>query len=209
MVVTALNPRRGRRTALFLDDEFVTNLDTETLLVHGWKVGREVTDEELRKIIQLSEKHRAGEKALYLLEHRSHSKKELAEKIARTTSKKAAQEAADRMEELGLVDDRTFARNYAAELFSRKGFAAARVRQELLYKGIDREIIDTVIDELAPPPEQALRDLLERRYARQLDTEKNLRRTIAALGRLGYRYDEIRSVLREYLEEDSETLDSF
>ena len=32
----------------------------------------------------------------------------------------AAQKAADRMEEIGLIDDEDFARRYAAELFHRK-----------------------------------------------------------------------------------------
>ena len=47
----------------------------ETLLAHGWKIGREITDEELHEMIERSESRRAGEKALYLLEHRNHSKK--------------------------------------------------------------------------------------------------------------------------------------
>ena len=196
MLITAMEPRRGRRTALFLDGELAVTLDAETLLAHGWKIGREITDEELHEMIERSESRRAGEKALYLLEHRNHSKKELADKIARTTSRSAAQEAAEHMEELGLVNDEAFARSYASELFCRKGFAAMRVRQELLRKGI--------IDELAPEPEHALRDLVERRYARQLSDEKDIRRTVAALGRLGYRYDEIRSVLRDYLSDEPE-----
>ena len=204
MLITAMEPRRGRRTALFLDGELAVTLDAETLLAHGWKIGREITDEELHEMIERSESRRAGEKALYLLEHRNHSKKELADKIARTTSRSAAQEAAEHMEELGLVNDEAFARSYASELFCRKGFAAMRVRQELLRKGIAREVAEAVIDELAPEPEHALRDLVERRYARQLSDEKDIRRTVAALGRLGYRSDEIRSVLRDYLSDEPE-----
>ena len=204
MLITAMEPRRGRRTALFLDGELAVTLDAETLLAHGWKIGREITDEELHEMIERSESRRAGEKALYLLEHRNHSKKELADKIARTPSRSAAQEAAEHMEELGLVNDEAFARSYASELFCRKGFAAMRVRQELLRKGIAREVAEAVIDELAPEPEHALRDLVERRYARQLSDEKDIRRTVAALGRLGYRYDEIRSVLRDYLSDEPE-----
>lgn len=209
MLITAMEPRRGRRTALFLDGEFAVSLDAETLLTQGWKVGGEITDEELHELIELSENRRAGEKALYLLEHRSHSKKELADKIARTTSRSAAREAADRMEELGLVDDEAYARTYASELFNRKGFAAARARQELLRKGISRELAEAVIDELEPEPERALRDLVERRFARQLGDEKGVRRAVAALGRLGYRYDEIRSVLRDYLGEEPEGFNVF
>ena len=43
--------------------------------------GVELDDEELHALLQASAKHRAEEKALYLLEHRAHSKKELENKI--------------------------------------------------------------------------------------------------------------------------------
>ena len=92
-------------SALFLDGEFAVNIDTETLLQFRYKIGIDITDEQLHGLILASDARRANEKALYLLEHRSHSKKELIEKIQRTTSNKAARSAADRMEELGLVND--------------------------------------------------------------------------------------------------------
>ena len=87
------------------------------------------------------------------MEYRSHSKKELIEKIQRTTSKEAARSAANRMEELGLVnDEEEFAKRYAAELFNRKGFASRRAQYELLQKGIDKEMIAQVVEELEPDP---------------------------------------------------------
>ena len=84
MRITAIKPRRRSLSALFLDGEFAMSLDTETLLKSGWREGREIEEEELSALKQESEKRRSHEKALYLLEHRDHSKKELAEKIART-----------------------------------------------------------------------------------------------------------------------------
>ena len=116
MFVTALEPRRKRLTALFLDGELAAKLDSETLLQSGLRIGMELDDEELYRLIQRSDAHRAQEKALYLLEHRSHSKKELADKISRTAGREAAERAAERMEELGLVNDAQYARNLAEEL---------------------------------------------------------------------------------------------
>ncbi|MFR9228513.1 MAG: regulatory protein RecX, partial [Acutalibacteraceae bacterium] len=117
MLITAIEKRRKMLSALFLDGEFAVNIDTETLLQFRYKIGMDITDEQLHELILASDARRANEKALYLLEHRSHSKKELIEKIQRTTSKEAARSAADRMEELGLVNDEEFAKRYAAELF--------------------------------------------------------------------------------------------
>ena len=108
MLITAIEKRRKMLSALFLDGEFAVNIDTETLLQFRYKIGMDITDEQLHELILASDARRANEKALYLLEHRSHSKKELIEKIQRTTSKEAARSAADRMEYFGLVNDEAF-----------------------------------------------------------------------------------------------------
>lgn len=204
MLITAMEPRRKRLTALFLDGELAMKLDTETLLQAGLRIGMELDDEALYELIQRSAARRAQEKALYLLEHRSHSKKELADKISRTTGREAAERAAQRMEDLGLVDDGRYARDLAAELLRRKGFAARRAEYELLQKGIDRGMAREIVEELAPEPEEALRMLVERKYSGSLSDEKGRRRVVAALQRLGYSGEDIRSALRAYIEQENE-----
>ena len=158
----------------------------------------------IRDRIQRSDAHRAQEKALYLLEHRSHSKKELADKISRTAGREAAERAAERMEELGLVNDAQYARNLAEELLQRKRFAARRAEYELLQKGIDRALAQEIVEELAPEPEESLRFLLERKYQRSLSDEKGRRRVFAALQRLGYSGEDIRTALRDYIDYENE-----
>ncbi len=76
------------------------NIDTETLLQFRYKIGMDITDEQLYELILASDAVVQMKKALYLLEHRSHSKKELIEKSS-VPPAKAARSAADRMEELG------------------------------------------------------------------------------------------------------------
>lgn len=198
MVITAIEPRRKGFSALYLDGEYAVKIDTETLVKSGWRAGQDITDEELYDLLQSSEQRRANEKALYLLEHRSHAKRELVEKIRRTTSLEAAQAAADRMEELGLVDDEAYARRYAAELLNRKGYAASRAVYELTQKGIDKELALELIEELAPDPQEKILAIVERKYPGCVGDEKITRRAVAALQRLGYRYDDIRQALAEY-----------
>ena len=204
MLITAIEPRRKRLTALFLDGELAVKLDTETLLQSGWKTGMEIDDEALHTLIQQSDARRAQEKALYLLEHRSHSKKELADKISRSASWEAAEKAAQRMEDLGLVDDERYAHSLAAELLGRKHYAARRAEYELLQKGIDRELARACIEEFAADPEESLREVIERKYLRSLADEKGRRRVFAALQRLGYSGEDIRKVLRDYIEYENE-----
>jgi regulatory protein len=68
-------------------------LDTQTLLESRADVGKEITDEELKALIEQSNERRAKEKALWLISYRSHSKKELKEKIQRTCDADAAEKA--------------------------------------------------------------------------------------------------------------------
>jgi Uncharacterized protein conserved in bacteria len=203
MLITAVEPRRKGLSALFLDGEFAVNLDTETLLQSGYKAGKELDDEQLHELIQSSEARRAGEKALYLLEHRSHSQKELAEKIARTTSREAAEAAARHMAEIGLVDDEAYARSLAAELLGRKGFSASRARQELLRKGIDRELAEEILEEAAPDPVEKIKELIRKKYRMDAEDERTCRRSIAGLQRMGYRWDDIRTAMNQIEDEEA------
>ena len=125
MELTSLEPRRKGLTQLYLDGEPGPKLDTEVVLLARLQPGDILSEEELQELVERSDARRAQEKALYLLEHRSHSKRELTEKIARTAaSREAAQAAADHLEEIGLVDDRAFAETYARDLFQRKRYGA-------------------------------------------------------------------------------------
>ena len=198
MELTAAEPRRRGLVQLFLDGEAAVKLDAQVFLQSGLKPGDQVSDQELFELIQASDARRAQEKALYLLEYRNYSKRELTEKIARTAaSREAAQAAAGRMEELGLIDDRRFGEDYAKELFSRKGYGARRVAQELRRKGLDQELVQELVEKYGGPEQSGenIRRVLEKKYPGLQADEKVRRRAFAALQRLGYSYQEVREAM--------------
>jgi len=199
MELTAAEPRRKGLVQIYLDGEAAVKIDAEIFLRSGLKPGDMLTDGELHELIRASDERRAREKALYLLEHRSHSKKELTEKIARTAaSRPAAQAAADRMEELGLLNDEAYARDLARDLFTRKRYGAMRVKQELKRKGIDGELIDELLEQYGGEEAalENIRAVLDKKYAGWEEDEKTRRRAFAALQRLGYSYGLIRQAMR-------------
>jgi regulatory protein len=61
--------------------------------------------------------------------------------------------ALGRLRELRLVDDEEFARQWVEQRSGRKGLGARRLRSELIGKGVDPEVIDSV---LAPSTEDEL-----------------------------------------------------
>ena len=134
---------------------------------------------------------------------------ELEEKLRRDFPAEAAKLAADRMEELGLLDDAACGRQLAAELLGRKGFSSSRARLELCRKGVDPALAEEIVEELAPPPEEKIRQLLEKKYPLAARDEKQRRRAVNALQRMGYRLPEIRQALRcldETIELDEEQI---
>ena len=202
MKITEIKPRRKGLSALYLDGEFAVSLDTKTLIENRFDVGREIDDDDLHEIIKLSNERRAKDKALWLISYRDHSKKELEQKISRTSDKDSAQKAVERMEELGLVNDERYARRYAEQLLNSKHMSKHRITFELIQKGIERETAEMIVEELESDPREHIRIVIEKKY-RNLSDEKQKRRAAAALQRLGYRWDDISYVLSEYDEDDT------
>lgn len=201
MLITAIEPRRKAMSALYIDGEYVMNLDTQTLIENRFDVGREIDDEDLHEIIALSNERRAKEKALRLISYRDHSKKELTDKIKRTCDSESAQKAVERMEELGLVDDENYARRYAYQLLFSKHMSPEGAARMLVQKGIDRELAYEIVEEYPVDTVESIKAVIDKKY-RNIGDEKIRRRAVAALQRLGYKWDEIRNALEEYTEDD-------
>ena len=47
MLITAVEPRRKAMCALYIDGEYVMNLDARTVIENRFDVGREIDDEDL------------------------------------------------------------------------------------------------------------------------------------------------------------------
>ncbi|MEG1244688.1 MAG: RecX family transcriptional regulator, partial [Oscillospiraceae bacterium] len=86
----------------------------------------------------------------------------------------------------------------AHDLQIRKGMSPFRIRQELLRRGVSREISQNITDELDTDDKQCIINLLNSKFAsRNLADEKDLRRTINSLIRLGYQYSDIKNAIDE------------
>lgn len=194
MLITAIEPRRKQLSALYIDGEYVMKLDTQTLIENRFDVGREIDDDDLREIISLSNERRAKEKALWLISYRSHSKKELKDKLKREYDEEAAEKAADRMEELGLINDEEFARQYARKLILTKKMSARAAEYELIRKGIDKALSGEIISEIDCDPQEQILAVINKKY-KNISDEKVKRRAVAALQRLGYGWEDIKSAL--------------
>ncbi len=201
MIVTDLRKRHHRLTALFLQgQEDPVLLDTETLLMEGIRVGQELTQEELAELQDRSDRNRAYEKALYLLEYRPHSRQELLTKILREYAEEAANEAVERVAELGLLNDEQYAADLAEEFLNRKGYGVHRARQELIRRGIDRDLTEQALNGVETDPEARLIAMITKKYNPIPTDRKGVEKVIAAMVRRGYEFSQVRHALQQIAE---------
>ncbi len=202
MEVTAVVKKRKYLSDLYIDGELAFTLDSRVLLDEGIKKGVCLDDEELHSLVIKSQQRRAKEKALYLLGFRDHSRKELFDKLRRTEDEAAAEYAVEKMEELHFIDDERYASRLAEQLINVKRLSKRAAAQKLYRKGIDRDLIDEVLENIELDPKDNIRELVERKYMRYLNDEKGRKKTVSALQRMGYSWGDIKSVLSEYTDSD-------
>lgn len=192
--ITRLQETKQGRISVFFDGEFDFSVDEETFVLHHLKVGQRYTEEEYQELRQDTQYRRAKEKAFLLLSHHSWTRRMLQERLERDFAPDCVQEVLDRVEELGLVNDADYALRCARDLVYIKHYALARVRQELAHRGIGRnEIEDALVEFEERNESEAIREILQKKYAEALRQEKGRRRAFSALQRLGYEIGEIKS----------------
>lgn len=191
----SFKPGKLNKIHIYVDEEYRLTVDDVFWFSSPWHNLKEIEPEELAALEEAVGSRRAFNAALDLLSRRDHTKQELLRKLTVKHSEEAARAAVARAEELGYIDETRFAENYAEELYTRKHFGARRIVQELLRKGISREIAENVAENLDKDDENRIIVLLRGKYRTALSDEKGRRRAINGLLRMGYSYSEIRAAL--------------
>lgn len=153
----------------------------------------------LRDLLPKSRSAIAYKVALDILCRGDCSHRELTDKMrAKGICEQDACAAADRAQAAGYIDDAEHARRFARSRSARGALGPRQIRCRLLGKGIDRETVEEILEEL-PPARLALQNLVADQYARRnLQDKKEYTRTVNALLRKGYDWEDIQGVLGEY-----------
>jgi regulatory protein len=131
------------------------------------------------------------ERALRLLAVRPRSRRELERRLAHAGfEQEEVEPELARLEAVGLIDDEDFARRLAEHELAVRRSGARAVRQRLLEKGVDREIVERTLT-VVPAETEFERALeLARRQAaripRYLPPQKTFGRLMGMLTRRGY-----------------------
>lgn len=105
-----------------------------------------------------------------LLSYKSYTKQGLQKRLAEYVDGEAAEKATERMAELGLIDDEDYARRLAADLIKRKGYGERRVMQEMLRRGVAKQLAEEAISAQSVDTGETLKRIIEKSICAPLKT---------------------------------------
>ena len=222
MKIEKLEPSKHKRGRwlVWLDDASIVRIGEGDVVSLGLYAGKELTDAEGEALAAAGEQSRLMERAVGLLSMRPMSRKELLDKLCtpprtrrekypydklddtpdrllleaqREALRERAEGVADRLTDLGLLNDgeyaRTVVRHYAA-----KGYGPRKLRDELYRREVPREYWEEAMEEREPDGDQVL-ELARRKLREGEPTRENLKKVSDYLARRGYGWEEISAAL--------------
>jgi regulatory protein len=198
-------PRRPGWRRIFGDGVLLATASDETVLRLGLRSGDELSAAVLRSLQELQTRQHARQVALRFLSHRPRTQREIRDRLREEECDDTViAETLGELERAGLVNDRAFAEAFIRDQTLRRPSGSRLLRQKLLLLGVERTIVDEVIQAAAgatgerEAAEQAAEKLLQRAQTPRTPEEvRKLRTKIAgALGRRGFTWDVIGDVLR-------------
>lgn len=231
MRIEKLEPSRHKqgRWLVWLEGASIVRIGEGDVVSLGLYAGKELSDEEGEALAAAGEKSKLMERAVGLLAQRPMSRKELLDRLCipprqrrekypydklddgpdpalleaqREALRERAEEVADRLTGLGLLDDgeyaRTVVRHYAA-----KGYGPRKLRDELYRRGVPREFWEEALEE-REPDEGQLDKLVRQKLRGAEPTRENLKKVSDYLARRGYGWEEISGALERVRKEEWE-----
>lgn len=205
MIVTDVSPFKGSMMCVELSggglaQEMKIYIHSEIIRKYNIAKGMELSEEEADRLIYENDLRRACERALYLMESRDHSYRELFDKLEKNYSEDICFEVCNRLAEIGVINDRRYAEKLCRQLFEVKKLGRYRVKQEMRLKGLGSEIIEEAMENFSEEDEpfERLEKLVEQKYERYLTDRKGVEKVKNALARKGYSFGEIKEVLDLY-----------
>lgn len=208
--ITALEPqqRRKGRVNVFVDGQFVLGVGDAVVVDLGLRIGREMTSERLLEIAGAEEVHKATEAALFLLEVRARSRREIETRLTQKGyEEEVIAQVLEKLTRLELLDDAQFAAQWV-EARSRSGgsrpIGKRRLTQELFVKGVAKEQVAEAVGRVTDTQELALARDAARKRVRAVPTERDAlqaerRKLMGFLQRRGFGWETVKLVTRESL----------
>ncbi|MBI2018389.1 RecX family transcriptional regulator [Candidatus Daviesbacteria bacterium] len=219
--VTAVEPQTlrlrlgpNRRFNIFLDGEFAFGADED--LVVEWRLipGKVLDTPDVERLLFEAEVGKLMERMYRLFNIRQRSEKEVKDYLRNLSFKRKVKgqeeisEAAialliNKLKQKGLLSDEQFAKAWVQSRRKTKNKGKIALKAELYQKGINRDLIEEVLEEESTPESE--KQLAQQALMKKMKTWKSLpllkfkKKSYEFLLRRGFEYEVVREVIENYL----------
>jgi regulatory protein len=199
--IVELKPRPRERVTVTLSGGRFFTIPAEQAV--GLDVGVELDAAAVARLDRIDQYFRGREKIMRLIALRARTRTEVRGILDRMEIDVPVRDGLiAELEELGLVDDERFARDFVRVKADARSMGPHRLRHDLRKKGVRRDIVDAAIGEEidAERQEAMARELAERKVGRGPVDERVVRRVAGMLKRRGYDYEVVNRIAYELLQ---------
>lgn len=195
--------RNKKRFNIFLDGEYSFSCSDEIIYRFGISKGKEIDMDKIKECIDDDNYIKAKDAALNMLERTYKSEKEIKDSLFK---KKYDDSTIKRtimfLKEYNFLNDESYTDMYIKEKI--KHDSKRKIRYSLLKKGIDKEIIDSKINDIHDEDEfESAMKLADSKYnilkKETADKRELFRKLSAYLVRKGYSYEVVNKIVRQLL----------
>ncbi len=177
-------------------------LDGELLRQYHLMEGMEFDADTMEELHTKSRFRRAYRRACYLLDARDYSYSMMYQKLMLTyQDRELCKSVMEQLVQCGSINDRRYAARLAEYLVETKRYGIFRARQEMLHKGLDKELVEECLAPFEETAEENIPAVLEKKYSRYLTDPKDWKareKVVAGMARLGYNYRAVKDAIEDY-----------
>ena len=197
MKITALKQqvKNPERVSVFVDDKYGFSLSLDEAVKYKVKNDQDLSPADVKKFKKISEDGKLKARALAWVLNRPHSIRELHDYMRR---KKAEQELTDNLVSefttKKYLDDAYYAK-WLYEMRARAGKSNRAIKSELASKGVDREVVNSLIEEQGDDEAERLRGVIAKKQ-KLSRYQKDSTKLIQYLTSQGFSYSLIKQELK-------------
>lgn len=198
MEITKIQALTKQKYRIFLDGESAFTVYKGELSRYHLEEGAVLPPEVYEELVNGVLKKRATLRAMHILERTDKTEAQLRKKLEESEyPKEAVESAIAYVTSYGYLDDRRYAKHYIE--WKKQGKGKARLKMELVQKGISREIIEEVLEstDFGETREMIRQIILKKRKTNIPMNEKEKQRLYGFLMRKGFPSSDILAVMRE------------
>lgn len=198
-IITGVTELGKGRYKIEIDGEIRFALYRGELRTYHIKEGESISGEDLKEILSEVLPRRAKLRSMNLLKSRSYTEHQIREKLKQGLfSNETIDEAVEYIKSYHYIDDRRYAKDYIT--YYSESRSRGRITQDLIRKGIDKDLINMVYEEELQeelPDETALIEkwLQKKNYDRERADYQERQKMGAFLYRKGFAMDKIEKFL--------------